>query len=139
MKKIFFPLMFAAVTFIAPPAMADDDDDDDYYYQNRGGFSGGFSGNGGFSGGGNQVSTVREALRMRDDQYVTLTGYIVRQIDDDDYIFQDSTGSIRVEIDDDDWRGIRANPQTKLTITGEIDRDDGRNTVDVDYVRLAGN
>ncbi len=125
MKKILLPLMLAASTLVALPAMADDG-----YHSNRGG---------GFSGGGNQVSTVQQALQMRDDRYVSLTGHITRQVGDDDYIFQDSTGSIRVEIDDDDWWGVTANPQTMLTIQGEIDRDFGVVKVDVHSVRVARN
>ena len=80
---------------------------------------------GGFAGPGAGVSatTVAEALKLRDDSFVTLRGRIVAGLGDEKYVFQDATGSVTVEIDDDEWRGITVTPETTIEITGELDKE----------------
>ena len=56
------------------------------------------------------VITVEEAKNMNDDAYVILQGYITDRNGDEKYVFQDKTGSITVEIDDDDWDGVDVSP-----------------------------
>lgn len=68
--------------------------------------------------------SVAQALYMEDDRKIRLTGYVIEQIDDEKYLFQDGTGTMVVEIDDDQWRGIRASSRTQLTVWGELDQDD---------------
>lgn len=46
--------------------------------------------------------TVLEAKNMRDDRHVTLTGTISGRADGHHYWLKDSTGRIRIDIDDDD-------------------------------------
>lgn len=70
----------------------------------------------------NQIS-VKQALSARDDSYVTIEGSIVSQVDDDEYIFADTTGQIRVEIDNHIWRGQNVTAQDKLRLYGEIDNE----------------
>jgi uncharacterized protein YdeI (BOF family) len=41
-----------------------------------------------------------------------------------------------VEIDDDDWRGIEADPSTVVELTGEVDHDANEVELDVDRVTL---
>ena len=80
---------------------------------------GGFAG----PGPGNSATTVKEALKLRDDSIVILQGRIVASLGDEKYTFQDATGSVMVEIDDDDWRGITVTPETNLEISGELDKE----------------
>ncbi|MGX2973655.1 YgiW/YdeI family stress tolerance OB fold protein [Ursidibacter arcticus] len=92
----------------------------------------GNSNNGGFNGGSTQnVSTVAQAKKAYDDTYVSLSGYIVNKVGDEKYTFKDSTGQIRVEIDDDLWGGLQATPKTKVKIYGQVDHDNGRTEIDV--------
>lgn len=77
------------------------------------------------------TTTVANAKRLRDDAWVNLTGYVVASHGDEKYTFKDSSGSIIVEIDNDIWRGVNVTPKTKVRISGKIDRDDGRITIDV--------
>ena len=68
------------------------------------------------------VTTVKSVLKNgKDDQWVVLEGKIVKRIKDDDYRFQDSTGTIEVEIDDDVFKGQIVNPSTLIRIEGEVD------------------
>ena len=103
------------------------------------GFTGGQQGyGGGFVDNGASVSAatpIKEALRMRDESYVTVRGNIVKRLTDDKYLFRDSTGEIVVDIDNEDWGGVTAGPQDTLELSGEIDRDFNKVEIDVGMVR----
>lgn len=77
------------------------------------------------------ANTVAQAKKAYDDAYVSLNGYIVQKVGDEKYTFKDSTGQIRVEIDDDLWGGLTATPKTRVTIYGQVDKDNGRTEIDV--------
>ncbi len=72
---------------------------------------------------------------MHDDRHVAITGTISGRADDDHYWLQDSTGRIRIDVDDDDDDG-RYLIGKKVRITGEIDRDDGHNEISADRVYI---
>lgn len=91
---------------------------------------------GGFVGGPQTVSTVAQASDMRDDTDVVVVGKIVRRVGDKKYLFEDGTGSIVVEIDDDDWRGQTVTPDDKVKLSGEIDRGLLKTEIEIDYVEL---
>ena len=81
---------------------------------------------GGFEGPSatvNTASTVEEALSLNDDAHVVLTGKIVNSLGNEKYTFRDATGDIIIEIDDEDWNGVKVTPEDTLEINGEIDRD----------------
>ena len=80
------------------------------------------------------VITVEEAKNMNDDAYVILQGYITDRNGDEKYVFQDKTGSITVEIDDDDWDGVDVSPADLVVIQGEIDKGWTAVEIDVDTI-----
>lgn len=80
------------------------------------------------------VITVEEAKNMNDDAYVILQGYITDRNGDEKYVFQDKTGSITVEIDDDDWDGVDVSPADLVEIQGEIDKGWMAVEIDVDTI-----
>lgn len=95
---------------------------------------------GGFSSASlkqSRIATVARAKRANEDTYVTLQGYIIEKIGKEKYTFKDKTGSIRVEIDEDIWRGLTVTPKTKVTIYGKVDNDDGRVEIDVKRISKA--
>jgi len=56
--------------------------------------------------------------------WVTLRGHILKKISHDKYIFADSTGQIRIDIDDKYFPyGTPISPTTLVEITGEIDKE----------------
>ena len=69
---------------------------------------------------------------MRDDSQVTVTGTISGRDDNGHYWLKDSTGRIRVDIDDDDDDHYLI--EKKVRIIGEVDRDDGYSEINVDRV-----
>jgi uncharacterized protein (TIGR00156 family) len=92
---------------------------------------------GGFTGpDALKVVTVAEALDMRNDSAVKLQGFILRSLGDEKYEFRDDSGTMTIEIDNDDWGGVQASPDVKVELIGEIDKDLLKTTLDVDAVRL---
>ena len=84
------------------------------------------------------LTVSRLKIVGRDDQYVALRGKLVRYMGDENYLFADATGSIRVEIDHEKFpydRQIGAD--TLVDITGEFDREYlGHSKVDVETIRI---
>lgn len=78
---------------------------------------------GGFQGPRLDLSTVSQALKMKDDSYVYLKGNIVKRLKSDKYLFQDSTGSVEVEIDDKRWMGQIVTPADTVEIYGKLDKE----------------
>ena len=107
--------------------------------QEGGGFTGpdssGYSGQGGGFTGERQIVTVQQALRFRDDTPVILQGRIVRALGREKYLFEDSTGTIVIEIDHDKWRGLTVGPEDRVEISGEVDKNRHRVEIDVDRIR----
>ncbi|AZR60193.1 YgiW/YdeI family stress tolerance OB fold protein [Eikenella corrodens] len=96
--------------------------------------SAGFSENGQAAASQNAVTRVSTLRSVPDDSYVTLEGYIERQVRREHYIFRDASGRIEVEIDDDVWRGLNITPRDKVRLEAEIDQEWRRTEVDVKSV-----
>lgn len=90
-------------------------------------FDGPGGGAGGFQGpmSGVQADTVKKALDASDDTPVMLTGNITeRQAGSDDkYLFKDSTGQVVVDIDHKVFAGRTVTPQTRVRLSGKVDKD----------------
>ena len=84
-----------------------------------------------------QSSSVKEALTLRDDSFVVIDGKIKSQLRREHYRFVDQNGdSIEVEIDDDVWRGVSVDENTLVRISGEIDKDFTKTTIDVKNIKI---
>lgn len=88
-----------------------------------------------------QGVTVKQALSLKDDSKVQVTGYIVKSLGDEKYQFRDSTGSITVEIDDKLLHGKKISAKTPVTLMGEVDVDHKANQpvkveIEVDHVKI---
>lgn len=91
---------------------------------------------GGFKGPGLSVITVEQALKLGDDTAVVLEGQIEKSLGKENYVFKDATGSVTIEIDDDDWKGQTVTPQDTIIIKGEVEKDMFKTEIDVDVVEL---
>lgn len=89
---------------------------------------------GGFVGGSETIVTIKQVKEMRDDVPVVVQGNIVQRMGDEKYLFEDKTGSITVEIDDEDWRGQTITPSDTVKLYGEVDAGLFKTEIDVDYV-----
>ena len=91
---------------------------------------------GGFTGPGASTLniTVADALKLKDDAPVILSGKIEKSLGNEKYQFTDGTGIVIVEIDDEDWNGTNVTPEDTIEIRGEIDKDFTKLEIDVDTV-----
>ena len=89
---------------------------------------------GGFVAGPEVIVTIKQVNEMRDDVPVIVMGKIIQRTGDEKYLFEDSTGSIIVEIDDDNWRGQTVNPQDTVKLYGDVDRGIFKTEIEVDYI-----
>ncbi|WP_411035302.1 YgiW/YdeI family stress tolerance OB fold protein [Shinella sp. BYT-45] len=64
-----------------------------------------------------------EAIKAdaRDDMKATIEGRIIRKLADEEYLFADDTGEIRVEVDDDDFPAQPVSETTRVRLQGEVD------------------
>ena len=92
----------------------------------------------GYTGPGTvpQVTTVEQALQAADDTPVQLQGQIVKRLQDELYEFKDATGSINVEIDNEDWPAQSISENATVKLTGEVDKNLTSREIDVDIVEL---
>ncbi len=122
MKKISFMAILSVLAFGAAHANFE------------GGTASTPSTKGGFVSGAETISTVKQVMEMRDDVPVIVKGNIVQRMGDETYLFEDSTGSISVEIDDDEWRGQTITPSDSVKLYGEVDRGIFKTELDINYV-----
>lgn len=88
----------------------------------------------GYNGPSAAGVTVAEAKKLNDDAPVIMTGKITKSLGGEKYLFTDNTGSVTVEIDNEDWRGVDVNDQDTVEIRGEVDKDFTSFEIDVDSV-----
>ena len=92
----------------------------------------------GYTGPGAQsVNTVSAAQAASDDTPVVLQGHIVQRLKDHErYTFKDATGTITVEIDDEDLPLVPFNEKTLVKLIGEVARGLMSREIDVDRVEI---
>ena len=91
---------------------------------------------GGFTGPSvNQPVNVEDAVKLADDTAVELTGKIEKSLGDEKYTFSDESGSVTVEIDNEDFKGVTVNENDTVKLKGEVDKElMQETTIDVDSV-----
>ena len=83
------------------------------------------------------VMTVEQVQTLGDDVPVMMEGMITQAMGDEMYTFQDPAGNtIMVEIDDEDWNGLKPNPNDMVVITGETDKKGNVVEIDVDTIAM---
>ena len=83
-----------------------------------------------------QVTTVSAAQQAADDTHVVLEGQIVKRLQDELYEFKDASGTINVEIDDEDWPAQAISENVTVRLAGEVDHDLTSREIDVDSLEL---
>lgn len=92
--------------------------------------------NGSYTGPASNMVTVEAIQGLNDDTFVILKGNITQTLGDEMYVFTDSTGSINVEIDDDQWNGQNVNADNWIIIKGQVDKSGNNIEIDVDEVTM---
>ncbi|WP_380180536.1 NirD/YgiW/YdeI family stress tolerance protein [Kalamiella sp. sgz302252] len=81
--------------------------------------------------------SVKEAKTLHDDAHVILKGKITgRAGDDDHYWLEDSTGKIRIDVEDDDWEDSGAAIGKTVRVVGDVDKNDGHTEIEVDHISV---
>lgn len=79
---------------------------------------------GGFTGpSAVQPTTIADAVKQADDTAVELTGKIEKSLGDEKYKFSDESGSVTVDIDNEDFRGVSINENDTVKLKGEVDKE----------------
>ena len=85
------------------------------------------------------ITTVERARRLADDTHVVLEGRITGRagtLNTEEYFFEDVTGSIKVEINSDVWRGQSVSPKNTVRLYGEVDQNRFNKTVEIEVKQL---
>lgn len=70
------------------------------------------------------LDTVAKVLQYgQDDQIVTLSGYVVKQLGKEKFLFKDDTGEMIIEIESESMPQANFDEKTKVEIRGEIEKD----------------
>ena len=80
------------------------------------------------------ITTVSQAKDLRDNVPVVMTGYIIKSLGDEKYTFQDDSGNMTVEIDDENWRGLTVSPADRVRLRGQVDRGIFSTEIDVERI-----
>lgn len=85
------------------------------------------------------ATSIAEILKHPvDDQQVTLSGFIIKKVGNEKYIFSDGKSEIRVDIDDKHFINMKIDAKTKVEIRGEVEKDFLETPeIDVDVLTLA--
>jgi uncharacterized protein (TIGR00156 family) len=67
--------------------------------------------------------SVATALSAKDDSLVDISGYIIKQLTHEKYIFSDGKDQIRIEIDSDVFPSRGINEKTRVRLRGEVEKD----------------
>ncbi len=78
-----------------------------------------------------EVVTVEQVRGMTDNSPVIIRGYLLRKNGENSYVFQDNTGTINLEIDEEDWGGLTVAPTDFVEVWGEVDKN-GTSMIEVD-------
>lgn len=69
------------------------------------------------------ISQVSDVSNMPDDTTVYIQGYLIQNLGNEMYMFQDSSGTIAIEIDDELLGSNAAQPNALVWIVAEVNKD----------------
>ena len=83
-----------------------------------------------------KYTLAKDVKNLKDNEYITLKGYIISKVGNEEYTFKDESGTVLIEIDDEDWGGINVGSSDKVILEGEVDREWNSIKVDIKSVIL---
>lgn len=82
------------------------------------------------------ISKVSSVQNMPDDSMVYLQGYITQNLGDEMYVFQDDSGTMNIEIDDDLITGNTIAPTTVVWIAAEVNKDGDVTSLEAEEIQF---
>ena len=78
--------------------------------------------------------SVTEVVNMPDNTPVVLVGRITKNMGNEMFLFEDSTGNIMLQIDEEDWNGNTVRVDDIVTVYGHIDKNGNMTEIEVDSI-----
>ena len=85
------------------------------------------------------VSQVSDISGMEDDTMVYIQGYLTQNLGNEMYVFQDDSGTMTVEIDDDLMNQNSFSPTTLVWIAAEVDKKGDIISLDAEEIKFIPN
>ncbi len=82
------------------------------------------------------ISQVSAVQNMPEDSMVYVQGYLIQNLGNEMYTFQDDSGTITVEIDDDLLTPVAAMPNTLVWIAAEVNKDGNVTSLEAEEVQF---
>jgi len=82
------------------------------------------------------LSKVSAVQNMPDDSMVYIQGYIIQNLGDEMYVFQDDTGTMNIEIDDDLMAENTASPTTVVWIAAEVNKEGDITSLEAEEIQF---
>jgi uncharacterized protein (TIGR00156 family) len=90
---------------------------------------------GGYTGPSSiNASKVDEVKTMPHDADVVMEGKIESYLGNEKYLFNDGSGTITLEVDNDVWKGLEVGPNDAVIIYGEVDKKFQRLEIEVERI-----
>lgn len=80
------------------------------------------------------VKSVKALQDAKDKSFVMIEGKIIKQVGKKDFIFQDSTGEVEIEVSYHAWRGQTITPNDTIEIRGIVDKEWDKTEVEVKQI-----
>lgn len=80
------------------------------------------------------VWTVTEVVSLPDDTPVVMRGRITKNMGNNIFVFEDASGTIMMEIDEESWNGNTVRVDDIVTVYGNVDKGSNYTEVDVDSI-----
>lgn len=85
------------------------------------------------------VSQVSDVKNMADDTTVYIQGYLIQNLGNEMYTFQDDSGTLTVEIDDDLMANNTYSPTALVWIAAEVDKEGDVISLDAEEIQFMPN
>lgn len=80
------------------------------------------------------VKNVKDIQTAKDKAFVMIEGKIIKQIGKKDYLFQDATGEVEIEVSRKAWGGQTITPNDKIEIRGLVDKEWDKTEIEVKQI-----
>lgn len=80
------------------------------------------------------VWTVTEVVSLPDDTPVVMRGRITKNMGNNIFVFEDASGTIMMEIDEESWNGNTVRVDDVVTVYGNVDKGSNYTEIDVESI-----
>ena len=80
------------------------------------------------------VWTVTEVMSLPDDTPVVMRGRITKNMGNNMFVFEDGSGTVMLEIDEESWNGNTVRVDDIVTVYGNVDKGSNYTAIDVNSI-----